>query len=138
MRSEKSDTSGTVGRRACAVLAAGSAGLHAVMLGHAANVATGVVMVGMIVACLYCARDLWQRGTPGVWCLVALMNLAMIAVHLPAPSHHHVTGAVAVGPQSSIMALATVISAIEATLAVAVLWFRTRRGAELISGTPAR
>jgi NADH:ubiquinone oxidoreductase subunit K len=130
-------TSAVLGRRTCAVLAAGSAGLHAVMLGHAANIAMGVLMAGMIVACLYCARDLWRRGTPGVWCLVALMNLAMIAVHLPAPSHHHVAGAMGVGQVSSIMALATAISAIEATLAIAVLWFRTRRRAELISGTPA-
>jgi hypothetical protein len=133
-----SATSAILGRRACAVLAAASAGLHAVMLGHATNFAMGLFMMTMIVACLYCARDLWRRGTPGVWCLVALMNLAMIAIHLPAPSHHHVAGVVAVGQQSSIMALATVISAIEATLAVAVLWFSTRRGAELISGTPAR
>ncbi|HKP43924.1 hypothetical protein [Mycobacterium sp.] len=133
-----SATSAVVGRRACAVLAAGSAGLHAVMLGHAANVAMGVLMVGMIIACLYCARDLWRRGTPGVWCLVALMNLAMIAVHLPAPSHHHVAGAMVMAQGSSIMALATAISAIEATLAIAVLWFRTRRGAKLISGTPGR
>jgi hypothetical protein len=131
-------TPAVLGRRVCAVLAAGSAGLHAVMLGHAANIAMGVLMTGMIVACLYCARDLWRRGTPGVWCLVALMNIAMIAVHLPAPSHHHIAGAVALGNQSSVMAVATAISAIEATLAVAVLWFRTRRGAELLSGTPAR
>lgn len=127
----------TLGRRACAVLAAGSAGLHAAMLGHAANIAIGVLMVGMIVACLCCARDLWRRGTLGVWCAVALMNLAMIALHLPAPAHHHMAGAVAVGQQSSIMALATAISAIEATLAVTVLWFRTRRGAAMIGGTPA-
>jgi hypothetical protein len=131
-------TPAVLGRRACAVLAAGSAGLHAVMLGHAANIAMGVLMTGMIVACLYCARDLWRRGTPGVWCLVALMNIAMIAIHLPVPSHHHIAGAVALGNQSSVMAVATAISAIEATLAVAVLWFRTRRGAELLSGTPAR
>src|SRR3954454_5041033 len=98
--------SATVGRRACAVLAAGSAGLHAVMLGHVPNVAVGVLMMGMVVACLYCARDLWRRGTPGVWCLVALMNLAMIAIHLPAPSHHHISGIAAVGQQPSIMALA--------------------------------
>jgi hypothetical protein len=121
-----SATSAIVGRRVCAVLAAGSAVLHAVMLGHAANIAMGMLMVGMIVACLYCARDLWRRGTPGVWCLVALMNLAMIAVHLPAPAHHHVAGAVAVGHQSSVMAAATAVSAVEVTLAVAVLWFRTR------------
>jgi hypothetical protein len=36
------------------------------------------------------------------------------------------------------MAAATAVSAVEVTLAVAVLWFRTRRRVELISGTPAR
>jgi hypothetical protein len=131
-------TSAVVGRRTCAALAVGSAGLHAVMLGHAANIAMGVLMAGMIVACLYCARELWVRGTLGAWCVVALMNLAMIAMHLPAPSHHHVTSAVAEVQPSSIMSLATAVSAIEVTLAVAVLWFRTRRHAQLVSGTPAR
>jgi hypothetical protein len=127
-----------VGRRTCAALAVGSAGLHAAMLGHAANIAMGVLMAGMIVACLYCARELWARGTLGAWCVVALMNLAMIAVHLPAPAHHHVASAVAAVQPSSIMSLATAVSAIEVTLAVAVLWFRTRRHAQLVSGTPVR
>jgi hypothetical protein len=131
-------TFGVIGRRACAVLAAGSAGLHAVMLGDAANIAVGVVMAGMIVGCLYCARDLWLRGTLGVWCVVALMNLAMIAIHVPLPAHHHVAGMVVAGHQPPIMAAATVISLVEAAAAAAVLYYRTRGRLVALSGTPAR
>ena len=82
-------TSIVLGRRACAVLALSSAGLHAAMLGHASNVAAGALLAAMIVACVYCARDLWLRGTLRAWCVVGLMNIAMIAVHLPMPAHHH-------------------------------------------------
>lgn len=117
----------TLGRRVCAVLAAASAVLHGVMLSHAANSAMAVLMVVMVVGCLYCARDLWLRGTLRTWCIVALMNLAMIALHLPAPVHHHVAGAATVQQQSTILALATGLSLVEVGLAAAVLWFRTRR-----------
>jgi hypothetical protein len=66
---------------------------------------------------------------------VALMNLAMIAVHLPAPAHHH-GGAVAVatGQQPSLMGVATMVSAIEVTLAVAVLVLGTRRRGLALTG----
>jgi hypothetical protein len=111
------------------VLAAASAVLHGVMLGHAANPAMAVLMAAMIVACLYCARDLWLRGTLRTWCVVAVMNLAMVAVHLPMPAHHHVAPAVAVQQQSTVMAAATALSLVEVGAAAAVLWFRTRRGA---------
>ncbi|HET6735669.1 hypothetical protein [Mycobacterium sp.] len=120
-------TPATLGRRACAVLAASSAALHAFMLTHAANPAMAVLMVVMVVGCLYCARDLWLRGTLRTWCVVALMNLAMIALHLPAPVHHHVAGAATAQQQSTIMALATGLSLAEVGLAAGVLWFRTRR-----------
>jgi hypothetical protein len=131
------DMSALVGRRACAVLAAASAVLHGMMLGHAANPATGVLMAGMAVACLYCARELWLRGTLGVWVVVALMNLAMVAMHLPAPVHHHAASAT-VEQQSTIMALATTLSVVEVGLAAAVLWFRTRRAAQLVIDKPIR
>jgi len=120
-------TPATLGRRTCAVLAAASAALHGVMLGHAANPAIAVLMAAMIGACLYCARDLWLRGTLRTWCIVALMNLAMVALHLPAPVHHHVAGAATVEQQSTIMALATALSLVEVGVAAGVLWFRTRR-----------
>jgi hypothetical protein len=127
----------TLGRRVCAVLAATSAVLHGVILGHAAN-AMAVLMAAMILACLYCARDLWLRGTLRTWCIVAVMNLAMVALHLPAPVHHHVAGAATAQQQSTIMALATALSLIEVAAAAAVLWFRTRRSAELVTGKPVR
>jgi hypothetical protein len=127
-----------LGRRACAVLALSSAALHAAMLGHASNVVAGVLLGAMIVACVYCARDLWLRGTLRAWCVVGLMNIAMIAVHLPMPAHHHGMHQAAMGQQSTLMALATTIAAIEVIAAMAVLYYRTRRNAELVIGTPAR
>jgi hypothetical protein len=117
-------TAATLGRRTCAVLAAVSAVLHGVMLSHAANPAMAVLMVAMIAVCLFCARDLWLRGTLRTWCIVAVMNLAMVAIHLPAPVHHHVAG---VAHQSTAMAAATALSLVEVGAAAAVLWFRTRR-----------
>ena len=127
----------TVGRRTCAVLAAGSAVLHGVMLGHAANPAMAVLMLAMIGACLYCARDLWVAGTLRAWCIVALMNLAMIALHLPAPGHHHAGGSATAEQQSTVMAVATALSLVEVGAAAAVLWLRTRR-APVVSGKSVR
>lgn len=130
-------TSVVFGRRACAALALSSAGLHAAMLGHASNVVAGGLLAAMIVACVYCARDLWQRGSLRAWCVVGLMNIAMIAVHLPAPVHHHGVHPAA-GQQSTLMGLATAIAAVEVTVAIAVLYYRTRRRTDLVSGTPVR
>src|SRR6476619_3484041 len=129
MRSERSAAASVpglrvgpvLGRRACAALALTSAGL----------------LAAMIVACVYCARDLWLRGTLRAWCVVGLMNIAMIAMHMPMPAHHHGIHASA-GQQSTLMGLATAIAAVEAAVAMAVLYYRTRGNAQLISGTPAR
>ena len=126
------------GRRACAVLALSSAGLHAAMLGHASNVVAGLLLAAMIAACVYCARDLWLRGTLRAWCVVGLMNIAMIAVHLPAPSHHHGLHTATTGQQSTLMGLATAVAAVEVAVAMAVLYYRTRGNAQLVSGKPAR
>src|SRR6186997_1893889 len=112
-----------LGRRVCAALALTSAGLHAAMLGHASNVVAGGLLAAMIVACVYCARDLWLRGTLRAWCVVGLMNIAMIAVHMPAPAHHHGMHAATAGPQSALMGLATAIAAVEVTVAIAVLYY---------------
>jgi hypothetical protein len=131
-------TSATFGRRACAVLALSSAGLHAAMLGHASNVLAGGLLAAMIAACVYCARDLWMQGSLRAWCVVGLMNIAMIAVHLPMPTHHHDMHMGPMGQQSTLMGLATGVAAVEAVVAMAVLYCRTRRNAELIIGTPAR
>jgi hypothetical protein len=128
------DASALVARRTAAGLAALSAALHGVMLGHAGSLAAAVVIAGMVGACPYCAWELWQFGTTRAWCLVALMNLAMVAVHLPVSAAHHVTRAAmaAVVPQSTIMTLATVLSMIEAAIAVAVMCYRTRGNARAV------
>lgn len=115
---------GALGRRACAVLAVASAGLHAAMLGHAANPVAAGLLIVMLAACLYCAVDLWRDGTVRAWVVVALMNLAMIALHLPAPAHHH---APATAPDSRTpMAAATVLALVEVAAATAVLYLRSR------------
>ncbi len=125
-----------IGRRACAALAAISAGLHLAMLGHAANVVAAALLAVMITACLYCARELWRDGTERAWAVVALMNLAMIALHLPAPAHHHATAAAPA--QSSLMALATAVAFVEVLAATAVLCGKTRGRTAQLSRTPDR
>src|SRR3954454_20594349 len=120
-----------VARRTAAVLAASSAGLHAVMLGHAASVAFAVLIAIMVGACLYCAYELWLSGTVRTWCLVAVMNLAMVAVHLPMSGAHHVTpvDVNALVPQSVVITVATLLSMIEVSIAVGVLCYRTHGNA---------
>ncbi len=118
-----------VGRRTFAVATVGSAALHGISLGHATNPVAAGLMVVMVVGCLYCARDLWTRGVSRTWMLVALMNLAMIAVHLPmSASHHHGAAAtsLAVPAGSTAMTLATALAMIEVVVAATVLFHRTR------------
>lgn len=118
-----------VGRRACALVAACSAVLHGFLLGHATNVVAAALMVAMAAACVYCARDLWMRGTLRAWVLIASMNLAMIAVHMPLSSGHHHGGGISAGaavPESTAMTLATTLAVVEVIVAAAVLYFRTR------------
>lgn len=116
---------GVAGRRACAALAACSAVLHGLSIGHATNLAAAALMTAMCATCLYCAGELWVRGTLRGWTVVAAMNLAMIAVHLPSPEHHH-GGGVASAAGSTPMAWATGLAAVEAVIAAAVLFYRTR------------
>ena len=117
------------GRRACAALAACSAVLHGISLGHATNLAAAGLTVAMAAGCLYCARDLWVRGTLRSWVLVALMNLTMIAIHAHAPAAHHHSGAVttaAPAHHSTVMNLATALVAVEVVAAATVLYSRAR------------
>ena len=125
---------GVVGRRACAALAVGSAGLHLLMLGHTANVVSAGLLAMMVVGCLYCARELWRAGTERAWVTVALMNLAMIALHMPAPGHHHG----APPPMSPLMATATMLALVEVAAAAVALYVRSRGRTVEISGTPGR
>ena len=117
------------GRRACAALAACSAVLHGISLGRGPNLAAAGLTAAMAAGCLYCARDLWVRGTLRAWVLVALMNLTMIAIHAPAPAaHHHGGGVTTAAPahHSTVMNLATTLAAVEVVAAAAVLYSRTR------------
>jgi hypothetical protein len=111
------------------LVAASSAVLHGISLGHATNAMAMVLMVAMIAGCLYCACDLWRHGTQRGWVLVALMNFAMIAIHLPMPAeHHHAPGLAAALPahDSTAMTLATALAAVEVRAAAVVLYHRTR------------
>jgi hypothetical protein len=118
-----------VGRRACATVAAGSALLHGISLVDEASPAVSAVTMTMLAACLYCARDLWVHATLRAWVTVALMNLAMIAIHMPAVSgHRHGAGVGTTPPMhlSTAMTAATWLALAEVTAATAVLLYRTR------------
>lgn len=119
---------GVLGRRAFALLAGCSTVLHGVLLVHAATIVSAAVMGAMLVGCLVCAGELWVRGTLRAWSLVAVMNLVMIAIHLPAPGvRHHGgdgMGAMAVH-HSPVMTVASAISVVEIICATAVLLYRT-------------
>ncbi len=86
-----------------------------------------VLIVAMAAACLMCAYELWRGCGVRTWCVVAVMNLAMIAVHWSMPTHHH--GAAAPEQVSGLMTVATTVSLIEAGVATAVLYVLTRRRA---------
>jgi hypothetical protein len=103
--------------------------LHGVSAGHARGAVAAAVMVAMAAVCLYCARDLWLGGTTRAWVLVATMNIAMVALHMPSAGHRHGGGDVttrAAPGMSTAMAVATVIAAVEVVAAVAVLCQRSR------------
>jgi vacuolar-type H+-ATPase subunit I/STV1 len=137
MSMSATSASAVLGRRACAVLAATSAVLHGVMVGDAGNPVIAVLVLGMAVACLYCAKELWTAGSPRVWCIVAVMNLGMIAVHWSMPGHHHgqavALSAAPVTSMSTLMVVATSISVVEAIIATAVLWAQTRSRASSLA-----
>jgi hypothetical protein len=119
-----------IARRACAIGAVCSAAVHGLMLGSVGS-PLGLLVIAMIAACLYCAKDLWLEGSTRAWCLVAVMNLGMVAVHWSMPGHHHGTAVaqVQVVPASTLMTVAVSLSLIEATIATAVLYVKTRHRA---------
>jgi hypothetical protein len=123
-----SATPAVLGRRACALVAVGSASLHGLMVGHAGSMALALLVLGMVAACLYCAYELWTSGSLRAWCIVAVMNLGMVAVHWSVPGHHHgvaVTTAAAM-PASTLITVATTLSVVEAAVATAVLLVQSR------------
>jgi len=82
----------------------------------------------MAAACLYCAYELWRSDTIRSWLMVAVMNLAMIAVHIPMTGHHHGAGASAPAgvDMSMAMQMATAVAVTEILFAATVLFVRTR------------
>jgi hypothetical protein len=132
-------TSAVLGRRACALVAVCSAVVHGLMVGSSTNPALAILVVAMMGACLFCARDLWTVGSSRAWCLVAVMNLGMVAVHWSLPGHHH-TGVIStvVLPGSTLMTVATMLSVLEAAAATAVLYVQSRgRAVSLASPSAA-
>lgn len=130
--------SASVARRGYAVLAVCSAAVHGALLGHAGSVPAAAVLAVMIAGCLWCAVHLWRRGTLTAWTTVALMNLAMIAVHAPAPAHHHAGRGATVAETPALMAVAMTLAVAEVLIAGGVLYMRTRDRAGLLIGTPGR
>lgn len=122
-----------IARRACAIGAVCSAAVHGLMLGSIVS-PVGLLVIAMIAACLYCAKDLWSVGSTRAWCLVAVMNLAMVAVHLSIPGHHHGATVGQSVPASTLMTVAVTLSLVEAAVATAVLYVKTRRSA--VSSVP--
>ena len=108
------------------------------MLGHGAGVVVTGLLATMIVACLYCARELWRDGTARAWLVVALMNLAMIALHLPTPAHHHGAPDVAAPTTSTLMTVATLLAFIEIVAAAAALYVGSRGRMVALSDTRDR
>lgn len=127
-----------VARRGYAVLAGCSAGVHGVLLGHAGSTPAVIALAVMVAGCLWCAVHLWQRGTLAAWTTVALMNLAMLAVHAPAPSHHHAAGLSTAEDPPALMAVAMTLAAVEVLLAGAVLYLRTRHRGATLTGSEGR
>jgi hypothetical protein len=131
----RTNTPTVAGRRVCALLAASSAALHGAMVGDTRSAVMAVIVVGMAVACLYCAKELWTAGSPRVWCVVAVMNLGMVAMHLSMPGHHHgsAVSATPAAATSTLMAVATSIAILEAVIATVVLWVQTRSRASSLA-----
>ncbi len=113
--------------------------LHGITIVHTETAAAVVVMAAMAVACLYCARELWLGNALRTWVLVAVMNIAMIAMHTPFASGHQHGGVadVATVPlhHSTVMTLATALAAVEAVIATAVVYQRSRQRLEVVSTT---
>ncbi|MFB7716099.1 hypothetical protein [Nocardia sp. NPDC056100] len=107
--------------RCGAVLAVGSAGLHAAgSSGHGSVAAPGVVLLNlMILACLVCAWHLWTRPTIRAWALTAAMSAGMIVLHtMPMGTAMHHT-------EMPMLRAATGTAVLEIAVAAAVLITRT-------------
>ena len=66
--------------RAAAVAALCSAAVHLLLLDSSSL--GSLVMLGMAAACLPCAWHLWRHPVAGVWGFTALVDTAMLVLHL--------------------------------------------------------
>lgn len=120
-------------RRVVAMLGATSAVLHLLVLGgHGSSPAMMGVMAAMAAGCVYCAWHLWGPASVRDWGLVAVMNLGMVGLHLfLMGGGTHVHGAQTAMDMSShsggtVAAIAAGAAVVEATIATAVVFVRTR------------
>ncbi|WP_422744847.1 hypothetical protein ACN27E_22500 [Mycobacterium sp. WMMD1722] len=127
--------SAALGRRLYAALAGCSAVVHAALLGHLGGALATALLTAMIAGCLWCAWHLWRRETLAAWLTVALMSLAMLAVHAPMPTHHHAEAA-GTPAVPALMGVAMTLAVVEVVLAAGVLYLRTRHHAGLLTGRP--
>lgn len=104
------------------MLALGSAALHVVLA--ASGELDALAMAAMALVCLPCAVHLWRSPTAPVWGLTALVDLGMLALHVPmlaGSGMHHGTAA---GPGSvGVLALVLVVGqlALAASVGLATL-----------------
>lgn len=119
-----------IGRRTCAIMAAGSAGLHLTMLSQSVFALAALPVALMAAACLMCARELWRDASLRTWCTVAVMNLGMIAGHWSIPGcGHNSTAAATQAAPGTLMVVATIVSVVETTIATVVMVIQTHRRA---------
>jgi hypothetical protein len=117
-------------RAAGTLLAMSSAVLHGVTARSSDHPLHAGIMVAMIGACFFCAYELWRWDTIRAWMTAGLMNLMMVAAHLPMAggSHHVEATSFTDHPDSgAAMTAAIVFAAVEVALAAVVLACRTRR-----------
>lgn len=72
-------------RRTAAAGAAVSGLLHLLMLGHGdhgGHLGGVLLMSAMAIVCLPCAGHLWRAASQRTWTVIAVMNTAMLAVHI--------------------------------------------------------
>ncbi|OZC79102.1 hypothetical protein CH274_16855 [Rhodococcus sp. 06-418-5] len=106
--------------RCASALAVISAVLHLEM---GVGGASGMLVTAMAVVCVVCAADLWRSTNNRAWVVMAASSAVMLLAHASSPSGHHqpvVTDAVSGASAASILA------AVELTLAAVVVFVRTR------------
>ncbi|MGB6182956.1 MAG: hypothetical protein WBF79_17105 [Rhodococcus sp. (in: high G+C Gram-positive bacteria)] len=127
--------------RVAALLALASAIAHLTdIAGHGVR-ATGighiVIMIVMSAACCACAWHLWCHPRVRDWALVAVMSVAMIAMHLTMNStdthggHHRPTPAPVSESQNAGSVVPLVFALIEALFSTAILFAVTRTSRDL-------